>query len=73
MTHAEEADLHIDSIDQEIDLEMTITRAEFENLCKPIFDKFDPLLTQALEEAHYDKSEIDEIILVGGSTRIPKV
>lgn len=48
LTSSEEADLQIDNIAEEHDLEITITRAEFEDLCKPIFDKFVPLLTKAL-------------------------
>ena len=40
-------------------------------MCKEIFDKLIPPVAKALEIAGFTKSDIDEIILVGGSTRIP--
>jgi len=56
-----------------IDFEETITRARFEELCADLFKKtLDPVQT-VLDDAGMKKSEIDEIVLVGGSTRIPKV
>ncbi len=50
-----------------------LTRAKFENLCKDIFDGLFIPTKKALKDADLDKSKIDEVILVGGSTRIPKV
>jgi len=56
-----------------IDFTETITRAKFEELCGELFKKTLKPVQQVLEDASMKKSEIDEIVLVGGSTRIPKV
>ena len=55
------------------DLFIQISRDKFEELCIDLFRKCLPLLESALKEAKLNKKEIDEIILVGGSTRIPKI
>ncbi len=51
----------------------TLTRAEFEALCDDLFRRTVEPCRKALEDAHLSASQIDEVILVGGSTRIPKV
>merc|ERR1712195_461896 len=56
-----------------IDFEETLTRARFEELCADLFKKTLQPVQQVLDDAGMKKSEIDEIVLVGGSTRIPKV
>merc|ERR1740130_2219788 len=56
-----------------IDFEETLTRARFEELCADLFKKTITPVQQVLDDASMKKSEIDEIVLVGGSTRIPKV
>jgi molecular chaperone DnaK len=54
-------------------LVMKLTRARFEQLVEPIFKRLTGPLEQALKDAALDASKIDEVVLVGGSTRIPKV
>lgn len=54
-------------------LEVTITRKEFENLIKPLIEETIQLLTQTVKEAELEYSDIDHILLVGGSTRIPMI
>ncbi len=54
-------------------LNITITRAKFENLCADLFNKTLQPCEQALKDAKLSPSQIDEVILVGGSTRIPKI
>jgi molecular chaperone DnaK len=54
-------------------LQMTITRAEFEKLVDHLIDRVKGPVKQALKDAKLDPSQIDEVVLVGGSTRIPKV
>ncbi len=54
-------------------LHMTINRATFEELCEPVFQKLRPPCEQCLEDAGLQPGDIDEVILVGGSIRIPKV
>jgi molecular chaperone DnaK len=54
-------------------LNMSLTRSKFEQLVEPILQRLMPPVEQAIKDAGLDKSKIDEIVLVGGSTRIPKV
>lgn len=54
-------------------LVMTLTRAKFENMVRPIIQKMCDCLSGALKKANIDKSKVDEILLVGGSCRIPLV
>ncbi len=54
-------------------LQVTITRAEFEKMVDPLIDRVKGPVLQALKDAKLDPSKIDEVVLVGGSTRIPKV
>ena len=54
-------------------LKTTLTRAKFEQLSQGLYDRLVDLCKKALELSKMQKSEIDEVILVGGSTRIPKV
>jgi len=54
-------------------LTMTLTRAKFEQLAEPIFQRLIGPCKQALSDAKLSAGEVDEIVLVGGSTRIPKV
>jgi len=54
-------------------LNVNITRAKFESLCKDLFDRSLKPVEAALRDANMTPSQIDEVILVGGSTRIPKI
>ncbi|WP_425400336.1 molecular chaperone DnaK [Aeoliella sp.] len=54
-------------------LQMNITRAKFEELVDGLVERVRGPVLQALEDAKLDPSKIDEVVLVGGSTRIPKV
>jgi len=54
-------------------LVMKLTRAKFEQLIDPILKRLMPPVEQALKDAGLDSKRIDEVVLVGGSTRIPKV
>ena len=51
----------------------TLTRAKFEQLCDDLFQRTVIPCRKALEDAHLSASQIDEVLLVGGSSRIPKV
>ena len=63
----------IEGIIDGIDFQETITRARFEELCNDLFKKTLQPVSQVLDDSGMKKSEIDEVVLVGGSTRIPKV
>merc|ERR1712145_5686 len=68
-----QANLEIDSLFESIDFYTSITRARFEELCSDLFKgTLDPV-EKALRDAKLDKSSIHDIVLVGGSTRIPKI
>jgi len=54
-------------------LVMKLTRAKFEQLIDPILKRLMPPVEQALKDAAVDSKKIDEVVLVGGSTRIPRV
>ena len=54
-------------------LEVDVTRSKFESLIKPLVDRTKIPVEKALKDANLGKTEIDEIIMVGGSTRIPAV
>ena len=54
-------------------LEMSLTRAKFEELCADLIDRCRIPVEQALKDAKIAKSAIDEVVLVGGSTRIPAI
>jgi len=67
------ATIEIDSLFEGVDFHTTITRARFEDLCAIPFRQTMVPVEQVLKDAKLSKSQIDEIVLVGGSTRIPKV
>lgn len=67
------ATIDIEALHEGIDFNTTITRAKFENLCMALFRQCIDPVDKVLADARMDKSAIDEIVLVGGSTRIPKV
>ncbi len=54
-------------------LDVTLTRGKFEDLCADLIDRCRIPVEQAVKDAKIDKSKIDEVVLVGGSTRIPAV
>jgi molecular chaperone DnaK len=54
-------------------MQISISRSKFEQICGSLFDRIRTPVLKAIEDAGLKKSEIDEIVLVGGSSRIPKV
>jgi molecular chaperone DnaK len=54
-------------------VEMTLTRAKFEEICSDLIDRCRVPVENAVRDAKIDKTRIDEVVLVGGSTRIPAV
>ena len=65
--------IEIDSLYEGIDFYATITRARFEELNMDLFRKCMESVEKCLRDAKIDKSQVHEVVLVGGSTRIPKV
>jgi len=65
--------VEVESLIDGIDLSEPLTRARFEELNADLFKKTMTPVKKAMNDAGLEKSEIDDIVLVGGSTRIPKV
>ena len=73
LSNATQTTVEIDSLFDGEDFNANITRARFEDLNQKAFaGTLDPV-AQVLKDAAIDKSKVDEIVLVGGSTRIPKI
>jgi len=68
-----QASIEIDSLFEGIDFYTSITRARFEELCSDLFKGTLEPVEKAMRDAKMDKSSINDIVLVGGSTRIPKI
>ena len=68
-----QANIEIDSLFEGIDFYTSITRARFEELCSDLFKNTLEPVEKALRDAKLDKASVDDIVLVGGSTRIPKI
>ena len=65
--------VEIESLHDGVDFAETLTRARFEELCIDLFKKTLTPVQKVMDDSEMKKSEIDEVVLVGGSTRIPKV
>ena len=68
-----QANIEIDSLFEGIDFYTSVTRARFEELCADLFRGTLEPVEKSLRDAKMDKSAINDIVLVGGSTRIPKI
>ena len=68
-----QATLEVDSIAEGIDMMLTLTRAKFETLCDDLFRKTLAPVESVLRDSKVSKAEVDDVVLVGGSSRIPKV
>ena len=67
------ATIEVDALFEGIDFNSTLTRARFEELCSDLFRGCIEPVEKVLRDAKMDKSSIHDVVLVGGSTRIPKV
>ncbi|EAZ63599.1 heat shock protein 70 [Scheffersomyces stipitis CBS 6054] len=73
LSSSAQTSIEIDSLFEGIDFYTSITRARFEELCADLFrTTLDPV-EKVLKDSKIDKSQVHEIVLVGGSTRIPKI
>ena len=73
LSSSTQAHIEIDSLFEGIDFNSTVTRARFEDLCMDYFKKCIEPCEKVLRDAKISKNQIDEVVLVGGSTRIPKI
>ncbi|KAK1145461.1 Hsp70 chaperone [Aspergillus melleus] len=73
LSSAAQTSIEIDSLFEGIDFYTSITRARFEELCQDLFRSTMEPVERVLRDSKIDKSSVHEIVLVGGSTRIPKI
>ena len=73
LSTSEETTISITNFYNGNDILENITRKEFEKICSDLFERLKKPIDEALTDAQLSKDEIEEIILVGGSSRIPKV
>jgi L1 cell adhesion molecule like protein len=73
LSSSSQASIEIDSLFDGIDFTSTISRAKFEELNQDLFSKCMEPVEKVLKDAQISKGQIDQIVLVGGSSRIPKV
>ena len=73
LSTAPQARIEIESLLPGLDFSETVTRAKFEELCADLFRQTLLPVERVLEDASLTKRDVDEVVLVGGSTRIPKV
>ena len=67
-------DITVDSLLPDVeDYEFELTKATFEDICATVFAKIRPLVERTLRKASVTEDDIDTVVFVGGSTRIPKV
>jgi len=73
LSSATQSSIEIDSLFEGIDFYSSLTRARFEELCGDLFRNTITPVEKVMKDAKLSKNQIDEIVLVGGSTRIPKI
>jgi len=73
LSSATQTTIEIDSLFEGIDFYTSITRARFEELCQDLFRSTLEPVEKVLRDSKIDKSNVHEIVLVGGSTRIPRI
>ncbi len=67
------ASIELDSLFDGIDFSSSITRARFDEMCGDLYRKCIECIEKVLQDSGFGKSDIDEVVLVGGTTRIPKL
>merc|ERR1712076_2924 len=73
LSSAHQSEVYCETLADGEDFNTTISRAKFEELCLPHFRKCMPPVEAVLKDADIGKGQIHEVVLVGGSTRIPKI
>ena len=73
LSSSTQATVEVDAFVEGVDLNVLVTRARFESLCEALFRKTIVPLEQVLRDANMSKTDIHEVVMVGGSTRVPKI
>ena len=73
LSSSSSATIDVESLQDGLDYSYNVTRARFESLCADLFKKVIDPVEKVLRDAKMSKGDVDEIIMVGGTTRIPKI
>ena len=73
LSTANQASIDVESLAEGLDFQVTLTRAKFESLCEDLFKKCMGPVEQVLKDSKLSKTDINDVVLVGGSSRIPRV
>ena len=73
LSMAEESNITIEGLSEEIDLNETINREQFNEICKEIFEKCINMVMKTIRDVNLTESDIDKVVLTGGSSKIPKI
>jgi len=73
LSSSAQTNIEVDSLFESEDYNCVITRPKFEELCLPMFKETMPPVEKVLKDSGIGKNQVDDVVLVGGSTRIPKV
>jgi len=73
LSSATQTTVDVDAVHQGIDMSVPVSRAKFEELCGDLFKRTLKPVARVLKDAGLQKSQVDQVVLVGGSTRVPKV
>ena len=73
LSSSSQASIEVDSLADGIDLSLVITRAKFESMCDDLFKQHMGPVDQVMRDAKMSKDQIHDIVLVGGSSRIPRL
>ncbi|GBB85175.1 hypothetical protein RclHR1_11720007 [Rhizophagus clarus] len=73
LSASKQAFIEIDSLFEDIDFHTSLTRDRFEKMNQDLFMSITELIDKVLQDSRMKKSDVNEIVLVGGSTRIPKI
>jgi len=73
LSAATQANIEVDSLHEGQDFSTVITRAKFESLCESIFKRCMEPIEQVLRDSKMSKDQVQEVVMVGGSSRIPRI
>jgi L1 cell adhesion molecule like protein len=73
LSSSSQATVEVDSLADGLDLNITLTRAKFESLCDALFRKCMGPVEQVLRDSKFSKDKVHDVVLVGGSSRIPRI
>jgi len=73
LSAAHTSEIYCEALAEGEDFSCSLSRAKFEELCLPLFRKCMPPVEQVLKDAGIGKGQVHEVVLVGGSTRVPKI